>query len=211
MARSTRPWDSGPRGRHWMTRIPSIPRNASNSSVNLGRPPRHSPTADSLSQISARGAAPHPCSSCQCPAIRRRARGQHRRGHHPRVARDHHQHRRPPGLPEPQPHVDRRKHKSHCASPPGSYPVRAAGSGGANNGRNAGSQLAEDDEASSPLPKVEVPSTRPGPQICPTARNVRPSVTSAGGSAEIRSCLVPAAIPAGRLRHVSALGRPPDL
>ena len=53
-----------------MTRIPSIPRNASNSAVNFGRPSRHDPTADSLSHTNALGTAPNRCSNSQCPAIR---------------------------------------------------------------------------------------------------------------------------------------------
>ena len=40
------------------------------ASVSTGRPPRHCPTADSLSQTSARGTAPSPLISAQCPASR---------------------------------------------------------------------------------------------------------------------------------------------
>ena len=51
-----------------MTLIPSVPRNPFMASVSTGRPARHDPTADSLSQTSARGTAPQPESSFQCPA-----------------------------------------------------------------------------------------------------------------------------------------------
>jgi len=46
LARSTRPFASGSAGRHWITRIPNVPRKAFIASVNCGRPARHCPTAD---------------------------------------------------------------------------------------------------------------------------------------------------------------------
>jgi len=50
--------------------MPNVPRKAFIASVNTGRPARQEPTADSLSQTSARGVAPHCDSSAHCPASR---------------------------------------------------------------------------------------------------------------------------------------------
>jgi hypothetical protein len=101
--------------------IPSVPRNPLIASVSTGFPPRHCPTADSLSQTSARGTAPSPLISAQCPASRSGAcRNQIIRA---AITREY-----PatitstgglPDCPAPSGTSAGGNHRSHCASSPG--------------------------------------------------------------------------------------------
>jgi hypothetical protein len=119
--------------------IPSIPRKPFIASVSTGRPPRHCPTADSLSQTRARGTAPRPLIRAQCPASRS---GDCRDG----IIRAIITREYPatmtrtggrPSWPEPRGTSAGGNHRSHWASSPGRYSVRDAGSGGTNNGRSS--------------------------------------------------------------------------
>ena len=132
------PLASGSRGRHWCTPIPSVPRNASKSSVSFGFPALQEPTADSLSHTSSRGTAPACCSSAQCPPIRsglcleQIIIAKILREYPATITSTGGR----PTCPCPSGTSTGGNHRSHCIRCPGRYVVRDDGSGGRNSGRS---------------------------------------------------------------------------
>ncbi|OIQ80460.1 hypothetical protein GALL_377780 [mine drainage metagenome] len=135
LRRSTRPLNSGSRAGASLIRTPSVPANDAASTVSLPVPP----IADSRSQTSVRGQAPHPLVASHIPAKMSPAL---REGiiiasvtrENPQVIASTGRIR---SWPPPTGIGTGGNHRSHWATSPGAYSTRSAGSTPANNGRSS--------------------------------------------------------------------------
>ena len=128
------------RGRHRITLIPKRPAEGLHrlGQLRTPGPPRPDRRLVVPDQRPRRRAPPREQRPVPGQQVRALPRRDHPRGHHPRVARDHHQHRRrprpapPPAAPASAGTTDRT-----ARARPGRYSVRDAGSAGRYSGRSS--------------------------------------------------------------------------